>query len=467
MAGDEETPLIHRNGNDEFDEDLPPIKGCRDLVRQCCKESKRVWYLAGPCVFTILCRYALGAITQTFVGHIGELELAAFSIENSVIGGLSVGIMMGMGSALETLCGQAYGAKQLNMLGVYMQRSWVILNATAMVMTLIYVFAAQILKLIGQEADIADLAGKFARWMLPQLFAYAMNFPLSKFLQAQSKVLVMAAVAGCAVGIHALFSWLVIFKLGWGLVGAAVMLDVSWWFMVFCQLGYVLFSGSCKQAWVGFSWSAFYHLGAFARLSLASGVMLCLDVWYFYILILLAGYLKNPKIAVDAMSICVRVSNELGAGRPRAAKFAVTIIVGTMFTVGIIIMAIIFITKDKFAMAFTDSEIVMNVVAKLATLLAVTMLLNSVQPVLAGVAIGAGWQALVAYINIACYYIFGVPLGCLLGYYFDLGVEGIWIGMICGTTLQTLVLLIMIFRTKWNQEAAKAQARIKLWGGAT
>lgn len=32
-----------------------------------------------------------------------------------------------MASALETLCGQAYGAKQYHMLGIYLQRSWIIL----------------------------------------------------------------------------------------------------------------------------------------------------------------------------------------------------------------------------------------------------------------------------------------------------------------------------------------------------
>jgi Na+-driven multidrug efflux pump len=41
----------------------------------------------------------------------------------------------------------------------------------------------------------------------------------------------------------------------------------------------------------------------------------------------------------------------------------------------------------------------------------------------AGVAIGGGWQALVAYINIGCYYVFGLPLGYLLGYRAKLGVE--------------------------------------------
>jgi len=38
-----------------------------------------------------------------------------------------------------------------------------------------------------------------------------------------------------------------------------------------------------------------------------------------------------------------------------------------------------------------------------------------------GVAIGAGWQSLVAYINIACYYFVGLPAGILLGFKFGLG----------------------------------------------
>lgn len=42
--------------------------------------------------------------------------------------------------------------------------------------------------------------------------------------------------------------------------------------------------------------------------------------------------------------------------------------------------------------------------------------------VLEGVAIGGGWQALVAYINLGSYYIFGLPLGYLLGYTANLGV---------------------------------------------
>jgi Na+-driven multidrug efflux pump len=35
---------------------------------------------------------------------------------------------------------------------------------------------------------------------------------------------------------------------------------------------------------------------------------------------------------------------------------------------------------------------------------------------IAGVAIGAGWQSLVAFVNIGCYYLVGLPLGAVFGF---------------------------------------------------
>jgi Na+-driven multidrug efflux pump len=40
-----------------------------------------------------------------------------------------------------------------------------------------------------------------------------------------------------------------------------------------------------------------------------------------------------------------------------------------------------------------------------------------------GVATGAGLQGTVAWINVGCYYVFGVPLALLLGYVADLQVK--------------------------------------------
>lgn len=144
--------------------------------------------------------------------------------------------------------------------------------------------------------------GEFALWMLPQLFAYALNFPIQKFLQAQRKVMVMLYVSVAVLVIHAVLSWLFILKLGYGIVGAAVMLNTSWWFIVIGQLMYIFITKS-DGAWSGFSWLAFSDLWGFVKLSLASAVMLCLEFWYLMVLIVITGRLKNPLIPVDAISI--------------------------------------------------------------------------------------------------------------------------------------------------------------------
>ncbi|KAK6139199.1 hypothetical protein DH2020_027056 [Rehmannia glutinosa] len=254
-------------------DDIAPITGVDGFAKAFKLESKKLWYLAGPAIFTGVCQYSLGAITQIFAGHIGTLELAAFSIENTVISGLTFGVMWGMGSALETLCGQAYGAGQIDMLGIYMQRSWVIILATSFLLTLLYVYAEPILLLLAQDKDISRVAARYSLWMIPQLYAYALNFPISKFLQAQSKIMAMAWISAVALVLHVFFSWLFMLRLGWGMAGGAWVLNLSWWFIVVGQLVYI-FSGTCGRAWSGFSWRAFQNLWGFVKLSMASAVML-------------------------------------------------------------------------------------------------------------------------------------------------------------------------------------------------
>ncbi|XP_026412914.1 protein DETOXIFICATION 29-like isoform X1 [Papaver somniferum] len=219
--------------------------------RKVWEESKMVWYIAGPCILSAIFQFSLAFTTQTWVGHVGTLELAAFGLQNLVISGLTYGIMLGMGSALEILCGQAYGAGKLTILGIYLQRSWVILLGTALPLTLISVFATPILLVLGQKQEIAELAGTYSIWMIPQLYMYALNFPMQRFLQAQSKVMPLAWISFGVFVIHVPLSWFCVMK--WGLVGAAASLNFSWVLVVILQFVYIV-SGSCKDSWTGFSW---------------------------------------------------------------------------------------------------------------------------------------------------------------------------------------------------------------------
>lgn len=82
--------------DDQNDEegDIPPIKTLKMFFKVFWKELKKTMYLAAPATFMRTCQYSLGAITITLSGHLGTLDLAAFSIENSVIAGFSLGFLV-------------------------------------------------------------------------------------------------------------------------------------------------------------------------------------------------------------------------------------------------------------------------------------------------------------------------------------------------------------------------------------
>lgn len=489
----ETTPLLLNNESSSslslpvvLEEDYLPagFQTFKDFKTVFWKETVKLWRIAGPIALSLVCQNGTNILTSIFVGHLGNLELSAVSVSLSVIITFCFGFLLGMGSALETLCGQAFGAGQVHMLGVYLQRSCIILLVTCVILLPIFIFAAPLLKVLGQEAALAELAGKFTLLAIPNLFSWAIYFPTQKFLQAQRKVGVITWIAVVALILHALWLYLFIYEFGWGITGAAIAFDLTGWLIALAQAVYVM--GWCKEGWRGFSWSAFKDIWSFVTLSIASAVMLCLEVWYMMSIVVLTGHLNNAVIAVGSLTIClninglelmlflginaaisVRVSNELGLGHPRAAKYAVYVTVFQSLVIGLVCMAVVLIAKDYFAYIFTSSKVMQVATSKLAFILAITMVLNSVQPVVSGVAIGGGWQALVAYINIGCYYVFGLPLGFLLGYKANLGVEGVWGGMLGGTALQTLLLLIILYRTNWNKEVAQTAERMKRWGGGS
>ncbi|OVA11478.1 Multi antimicrobial extrusion protein [Macleaya cordata] len=447
-------------------------------------ELKLLFFLAAPTVVVYMINYVMSMSTQIFSGHLGNLELAAASLGNTGIQVFAYGLMLGMGSAVETLCGQAYGARKYEMLGVYLQRSTILLTATAIPLTLIYIFSKPLLIFLGESTAIASAAAVFVYGLIPQIFAYAANFPIQKFLQAQSIVAPSAYISTATLIVHLLLSWVAIYKIGLGLLGASLVLSLSWWIVVGAQFLYIVKSEKCKYTWTGFSIQAFSGLPEFLKLSSASAVMLCLETWYFQILVLIAGLLKNPELALDSLSICttisgwffmisvgfnaaasVRVSNELGSGNPKSAGFSVVVVTSISFIISVISAIIVLSLRHVISYAFTEGEAVANAVSDLCPLLSLTLILNGIQPVLSGVAVGCGWQKLVAYINVGCYYVVGIPLGVLLGFKFNLGAKGIWSGMISGTAMQTLILLWITYRTDWNKEVVEAMKRLDKWEG--
>ncbi|KAJ7969901.1 Protein DETOXIFICATION [Quillaja saponaria] len=465
-----------------LDSDYVPVNNFNEAKEVFCTETVKLWNIAIPLVLTTLFQYLLNSSSTIYAGHLGDLELSAISLYYGVLNNLIFGLLFGMSNALGMLCGQAYGAGKVESLGVYLQRSWIVLLLTCMIILLpIYIFAAPVLKLLGQEKDIANLTGKYTLFMIPQLFSYAINLPTQKYLASQRKVMEMAWIALVALIIQNGLLFVFVYVLRWGMTGAAIASDISWWMIALGQAVYVI--GWCKEGWNGFSWLAFKDLWAFAWLSFSSSIMTVLELGYSTSITLLAGLLDNAVIAIGSYSVCgniqcwvtmfflginiavsVRVSIELGMGHPRRAKYSFFVTMFQSLLIGIFVLIVILLARDYLGLIFTNSEDMQRGIARLAYLLAISLVIGSASQVLAGVAIGSGWQVTVAYVNLGCYYIFGLPLGILLCFRANLGITGLWGGTLCGNAAQILILSFIIWRFNWNKEVEQTTKRMQKWG---
>ncbi|XP_066372989.1 protein DETOXIFICATION 16-like isoform X2 [Miscanthus floridulus] len=443
------------------------------------EEVKKQLWLAGPMIAGGLLRYVIQMISVMYVGHLGELPLAGASRANSFATVTGFSLLLGMASALDTLCGQAYGGRRYNLLGIYKQRAMLLLTLVSVPLAIIWFYTGEILLLFGQDADIAAEAGTYARWMIPALFAYGLLQCHVRFLQTQNIVQPVMASAGAAAACHVFVCWLLVYALGMGSKGAALSNAISYWVNVAVLAVYVRVSRACKETWTGFSTEAFRDALSFFRLAIPSALMVCLEMWSFELVVLLSGLLPNPNLETSVLSISLntsafvwmipfglssaistRVSNELGAGRPQAARLAVRVVLLLAVSEGLMVGLILVCVRYIWGHAYSDVEEVVSYVARMMLVIAVTIFFDGIMTVLSGVARGCGWQKIGACINLGAYYIVGIPSAYLLGFVLSLGGMGLWMGINCGLLVQLLLLMIVTLCTNWDKEVAKTKNRV-------
>ncbi|XP_038984573.1 protein DETOXIFICATION 16-like isoform X2 [Phoenix dactylifera] len=413
-------------------------------------EVKKQLWLAGPLIATNLLQKSLQMISVMFVGHLGELALSGASMATSFAGVTGFSLLLGMSSALDTLCGQAFGARSYRMLGIHMQRAMLVLMLTSIPLAAVWAYTGQILMLCGQDRAIATEAGVYARWMIPSLFAYGLIQCHVRFLQTQNIVFPMMLASGFAALLHILVCWILVFKSGLGSRGAALANSFSYWLNALLLALFVKLSPDCKKTWTGFSKEALHDIINFIRLAVPSAVMLCLNTVSMTFMVPL-GF---------GAAVSTRVSNELGAGRPQAARLAVRVVVFMAIAQGLVVGSTMVFVRKLWGYAYSNEEEVVNYVAVMLPILAASNIMDGVQCVLSGVARGCGWQKIGALVNLGAYNLVGIPSAILLAFVLHVGGKGLWMGIICGVTVQALLLSTITLCTNWEKEARKARDRV-------
>ncbi|XP_060171033.1 protein DETOXIFICATION 16-like [Lycium barbarum] len=461
----------------ERKEDLecPNSRKSDEIVAQ----VKKLLVLAGPLMLVNLLLYSLQVISVMFIGHRGELALAGASMATSFAFVTGFSLLMGMGSALETLCGQSNGAKQYHMLGIHMQRAMFVNLLVSIPLACIWANAGHILVFLRQDPEIAAEAGHYACFMIPSIFAFGLLECQIRFLQAQNNVLPMMLTAGFTALLHVFGCWILVLKSGLGSKGAALANATSYWINVSLLAAYIRISPCFKNTCTGFSTEAFSDIPRYLRLAVPSALMMCLEIWSFEMMVLLSGLLPNPKLETSVLSISlntsamvhmlpqglggavsVRVSNELGAGRPKAARLAARTATFLATTEGILLAIVMVSIRKVWGHCYSNEEEVVTYVGKMLILIAVSHFLDAHQSVFSGIARGCGWQKIGAFVNLGAFYLWGIPAGAVLAFVYHVGGKGLWMGIILAISAQALIYSVVILRTNWDKQANKVADRV-------
>ncbi|KAK3001738.1 hypothetical protein RJ639_020270 [Escallonia herrerae] len=386
------------------------------------QELKKVGHIAAPMVAVTVLQYLLQVISMMMVGHLGQLSLSSVAIATSLtnVTGFSLlasplaspcaiwwknlhNTKSGLVGGLETLCGQAYGAGHYKMLSVYTYSAIISLILVCIPVCVLWIFMDKLLIVVGQDPSISLEARKYSMWLIPALLGSALLKPLIRFLQSQSLILPMLISSFLVLCFHVPLCWALIFKIRLGITGAAIAFSLSNWFYVLLLVLYIKYSFSCKNTIVPFSKEAFLGIGEFFGYGVPSAVMVCLKWWSLEVLILLSGLLPNPKLETSVLSICltistlhftvpygfgaaasIRVSNELGAGNPQAARVAVWAVMFLAVTETVIVSITLFCCRYILGRAYSSERPVVEYIAVMAPLICLSTVTDSLQAVISG-----------------------------------------------------------------------------------
>ncbi|XP_024978471.1 protein DETOXIFICATION 2-like [Cynara cardunculus var. scolymus] len=443
------------------------------------EEVKKTCYIALPMMVVTVSQNLLRVVPMSMVGQLGELELAGTSVATSLTNVTGFSLLFGMAGALETLCGQAYGAGQYQKVGTYTYGAIICLLFVCLPISILWIYIDKLLIVLGQDPLISAEARKFSVWLIPALFPYAILQLLMRYLQSQSILLPMLWSSVIILVVHVPICWFLVFWLGFGGAGAALAIGISYTLNAILLGVYVYRSECCENTRVIYSGDVLPSIKEFFRFAVPSAIMVCLEWWSYEIVVLLSGLLPNPQLETSVLSICLtvgalhyyipyslgaaactRVANELGARNPKAAKTAI-LVVSVLGAVEVILASTtLFCARSVLGYAFGNEKDLVDYVSDITLLLCFSIFADTIAAILQGVARGTGWQHIGAYINLGSYYIVGIPMALVLGFVVHLNGQGLWSGLTIGSVVQCVLLTLVTCVTNWEKQATKARERL-------
>uniref|UniRef100_A0A2K6SPF6 Solute carrier family 47 member 1 n=1 Tax=Saimiri boliviensis boliviensis TaxID=39432 RepID=A0A2K6SPF6_SAIBB len=381
-------------------------------------ELRALLVLAGPAFLVQLMVFLISFISSVFCGHLGKLELDAV-----------------------TLAIATYGSQNLKHVGVILQRSALILLLCCFPCWALFLNTQHILLLFRQDPGVSRLTQTYVTIFIPALPATFLYLLQVKYLLNQEIVLPQIVTGVAANLVNALANYLFLHQLHLGVIGSALANLISQYTLALLLFLYILGKKLHQATWGGWSLECLQDWASFLRLAVPSMLMLCMEWWAYEVGSFLSGILGMVELGAQSIvyelaiivymvpagfsvAASVRVGTALGAGNMEQARKSstVSLLITVLFAVGFSVLLLS--CKDHVGYIFTTDRDIINLVAQVVPIYAVSHLFEALACTSGGVLRGSGNQKVGAVVNAVGYYVVGLPVGIALMFATKLGVMG-------------------------------------------
>ncbi|XAR62036.1 hypothetical protein NMG60_11016616 [Bertholletia excelsa] len=440
------------------------------------EEIKAIGKISGPTAITGLVLYSRAMISMLFLGYLGELELAGGSLSIGFANITGYSVISGLAMGMEPICGQAYGAKQWKLLGLTLQRTILLLLTTSIPISFLWLNMKQILLWCGQDEEISSTAHTFIFFAIPDLLFLSLLHPLRIYLRTQGITLPLTYCSVISVLLHVPLNFILVVYFKMGIAGVAIAM--VWTnlnlFLLLCS--FIYFSGVYKDSWVNPSWDCLRGWSNLLKLAVPTCVSVCLEWWWYELMIMLCGLLSNPKSTIASMGILIqttslvyvfpsslslgvstRVGNELGAGRPDRARIAAVVAMVCAAALGGFAAAFAAGVRRCWGRLFTADMEILKLTAAALPIAGLCEIGNCPQTTGCGVLRGSARPTIGANINLGSFYLVGFPVAMLLGFVLKLGFTGLWLGLLAAQASCAALMVCALVGTDWAAQAERAR----------
>ncbi|KAJ0400391.1 hypothetical protein ATCC90586_011516 [Pythium insidiosum] len=454
-----------------------------DIIRD---ETKHLLALAVPIIIVALLEVLPETLVSMMIGRSDEAHstqiLAAFSLCGLFQMLLSAALMNGLGSALDTLCSQAFGGKRLQELWLFMQAGFLMYLCCVPFVIVALLNGGAILRALGQDPEIAGIASKLLVMNVLALPFTILFSVLKSALQAQNiiKPFVMTSVISWVISLP--LAYILGFWAKLGYMGIAFSIVVNGAVKALALIPVMLRNREFLDTWPGWQFrQALQLMPKISKLGVSSVLMLTFQMLGFSVISLLAGLLPNAAVMISANSIfasvlvlafmpllgisvagAIRIGNALGAGQARRAALVSRIVMISSVSVATLGMFGVTLIATPFAHSFTtDTEAIKVAMQLLHSLLLIIPMLGfmfGIQSVFRA----CGKQLLCAKLNFVFLFVIGVPLGIVFALKLDAGILGLWYGNLVGTVGFMVAGGSWLYGLSWDTMAHEARLNTHL-----